>query len=470
MIPKTEIKYSAIHFLLGIFIALFVFGVGLVSYFIYKEQSLTNKIYPNVYIDRIMVGGMTKDQVKAAFLKKHKELPNVSINILYKDQQIATLSAQQLDIHSNASEIVDRAYDVGRSPLVSSRIYQKITALFKLVPYSFTTGVTFDEGAATDFIQDVDDQYNKPAKNALFTFENGRVTTFREHENGLLINNEAFIKDVRAAVTSLDKKAESKKIIVKDSIVKPDVTLSEANNLGIEELIGEGQSDYHHSSEDRIHNLTLATSKFNGVIIPKGEEFSFDKILGDVSTLTGYVPGYVILNGKTVLGDGGGVCQVSTTMFRAAMNTGLPITERHNHAYRVIYYENDAPVGYDATIYLPDVDLKVKNDTPGAILIQTEIDPDNMIVHFRLYGKKDGRKVQLGVPVLTNIQPAPPPVTQDDPTMPVGQTKVVEHAVPGATSTFDYKVYKGSQISFAKTFVSWYRPWAQVTLVGTKTD
>ncbi len=132
----------------------------------------------------------------------------------------------------------------------------------------------------------------------------------------------------------------------------------------------------------------MAASKFNGAIIEKGKEFSFNTVLGDVSTITGYVPGYVILNGKTVLGDGGGVCQVSTTMFRAALNTGLPITERHNHAYRVIYYENDQPPGMDATIYIPGVDLKVKNDTPAAILIQTEIDPDNLLLHFRLYGKK----------------------------------------------------------------------------------
>ena len=173
------------------------------------------------------------------------------------------------------------------------------------------------------------------------------------------------------------------------------------------------------------------------------------------------------MNGKTVLGDGGGVCQVSTTMFRALLNTGLPITERNNHAYRVKYYENDQPVGLDAAIYLPNVDLKAINDTPAAILIQTEIDTENMIIHFKLYGKKDGRKIELSKPVLSDQAPPPPAVTQDDPTMRRGETKVVEHAIPGGRSTFTYKVTKDDQVTFEKKFVSWYRPWAQVTLVGT---
>jgi vancomycin resistance protein YoaR len=467
MIPKRHTKDKAVHISLLIAAGVFLFVIGILSFLTYREQQLANKIYPNIYIDNINVGGMTKAQASAIFAKRHTGLDNINLNIFYKDQQIATLSAQQINLHSNATDIVNHAYDVGRTPLLSSRIYQKISTIFKISPFTFSTGIDYDKGVLADYIRQIDDQYNKPAKNALFSFENGKVTTFREHENGIMINNDQFMKDVDKNIASIGKKTDSKTIKITDSIVKPEITLAQANNMGIEELIGEGQSDYHHSDSQRIHNLTLAASKFNGVIIPKGEEFSFDKTLGDVSTLTGYVPGYVILNGKTVLGDGGGVCQVSTTMFRAIMNTGLPITERHNHAYRVIYYENDAPIGYDATIYLPNVDLKFVNDTPAAILVQTEIDPENLILHFRLYGKKDGRIAQVGVPVITNQQPPPPPVTQDDPTMKKGQTKVVEHAIPGATSTFDYKVLKGSQVTFEKKFVSWYQPWAQVTLVGT---
>jgi vancomycin resistance protein YoaR len=169
-----------------------------------------------------------------------------------------------------------------------------------------------------------------------------------------------------------------------------------------------------------------------------------------------------------VLGDGGGICQVSTTMFRAAMNAGLPITERHAHAYRVGYYENDAKPGFDATIYSPTVDLKFKNDTPGAILVQTEIIEDEHLLLFHFYGKKDGRRVEITEPTLTNVAPPPPAVNQDDPTLQRGVTKQVDFAAWGGKSVFNYKViYPDNQIK-DQTFVSVYRPWQAIFLVGTK--
>jgi vancomycin resistance protein YoaR len=453
---------------IGIILVLFIIA-AFVSYFVYRQNKLSNRIYPNIYIDNINVGEKTKEEAKALFKSKDNGLDKVNVYVFYKDQAVATMSADQLDLHSNASEIIDRAYDIGRTPHLTSRVYQKFATIFHLTSYKFTSGVAYDKSAVTELINTVSDQYNIPAKNALFTFENGKVTTFKPDESGLKIESDKFLTEFDNDMNSLKNKAVDKKITIKDHVVEADTKLSEANNLGIEELIGEGQSDYHHSDENRIHNLTLAATKFNGVIIPKGETFSFNKTLGDVSTLTGYYPGYVILNGKTVLGDGGGVCQVSTTMFRAVMNTGLPIVERHNHAYRVIYYENDAPPGYDATIYLPDVDLRFTNNTPAAILVQTELDTENLILHFRFYGKKDGRRVELEKPVVTKVIPAPPAIEQEDPTMARGTTKLVEHAIPGATSTFNYKVIDANnKVMFDKTFVSVYQAWAQRTLIGTK--
>src|SRR5205085_743367 len=129
-----------------------------------------------------------------------------------------------------------------------------------------------------------------------------------------------------------------------------------------------------------------------GVLIAPGQVFSFSKAIGEVSSFTGYKQAYVIENGKTVLGDGGGVCQVSTTLFRAALNAGLPIVERHPHAYRVQYYEEDSGPGIDAAVYVPSVDLKFKNDTGHHILIQAYADVENLRLTFDLYGANDGRE------------------------------------------------------------------------------
>ena len=249
-------------------------------------------------------------------------------------------------------------------------------------------------------------------------------------------------------------------------IIEPEITLAEANSFGIEELIGEGKSDYSHSIPERIHNIILASSKFNGVLIPKDKTFSFNDAVGDISSLTGYKPAYIIKGGKTVLGDGGGVCQVSTTLFRAALNSGLPIIERFPHAYRVLYYENDSKPGLDATVFAPSVDLKIKNNTANYILIQTEVDQNNNFLYFRFYGKKDNRQISVSTTIVWDVQPPPDPVYQDDPTLKRGITKQVDFAAWGGKASFDYKViYSNGQIE-EKKFFSTYRPWQAVFLVG----
>jgi vancomycin resistance protein YoaR len=221
-------------------------------------------------------------------------------------------------------------------------------------------------------------------------------------------------------------------------------------------------------SAGRIHNVALAAEKINGVLVPPGEEFSFVKNLGDVTQYTGYQQAYIIQNGKTVLGDGGGVCQVSTTLFRALLNAGLPITNRVAHAYRVGYYEQDSPPGLDATVYYPTVDLKFKNDTENYILILAHTDLDNLRLTFNLYGKKDGREVSMSTPVVTSQTPAPEASYQDDPTLPRGQVKQVDFAADGATVVFSRKVTKNGKVVIADSYKSVYRPWQAIFLRGTK--
>jgi len=217
-----------------------------------------------------------------------------------------------------------------------------------------------------------------------------------------------------------------------------------------------------------MHNVALAAARLNGILVKPGEEFSFVKYLGDVSKYTGYKEAYVIQSGKTVLGDGGGVCQVSSTLFRALLDSGLPITERHAHAYRVGYYEQYSPPGLDATVYVPTVDLKFKNDTGSHILIQSYVDPTEVSLTFILYGKKDGREVTLSTPVVTGVAPAPEPLYQDDPTLPKGVEKQIDYAASGATVVFNRIVKKNGEVIINEKYTSRYTPWRAVFLRGTK--
>ena len=198
------------------------------------------------------------------------------------------------------------------------------------------------------------------------------------------------------------------------------------------------------------------------------EKFSFNKTVGDISAATGYKQAYVIKSGRTVLDDGGGVCQVSTTLFRAALNAGLPIVERHAHSYRVGYYEQgDWKPGFDATVYDPSYDLEIQNDTPTPILIQAKPDTTNLELVFELYGARDGRTVDISPVRLWDSRPAPQPLYQDDPTLPNGVVKQVDWSANGIKSAFDYKVIRGDQELFKKTFFSDFVPWQAVYLRGT---
>ena len=241
------------------------------------------------------------------------------------------------------------------------------------------------------------------------------------------------------------------------------------NKFGIKELIGRGEASFAGSIPGRITNIKIATGHINGTLVPPNEVFSFGNAVGDISAATGYDYAYIISEGRTVLGTGGGVCQVSTTVFRAALNAGLPIVTRTAHAYRVHYYEEGgAPVGLDATVYPPAVDLKFKNDTPGYILITSQIDLSGQNLYFNIYGTSDGRTVKLNGPVISNYTSAPAAKYQDDPTLPKGVTKQVDWSAPGSTVIFERVVERGGQVINTDKFISNYRPWQAVYLVGTK--
>jgi vancomycin resistance protein YoaR len=140
---------------------------------------------------------------------------------------------------------------------------------------------------------------------------------------------------------------------------QPEVSLSDVNRLGIKERIGVGRSEFVGSALlPEFTILCLAASRLNGTLVKPGEEFSFNKAVGEISAATGYQSAYVIKGNRTELGDGGGVCQDSTTVFRAALDAGLPITMRQSHSYRVSYYEQGTKVGIDATVYSPLPDLR----------------------------------------------------------------------------------------------------------------
>lgn len=231
--------------------------------------------------------------------------------------------------------------------------------------------------------------FNTTPIDAKITIVNGVLTSLHQEVPGKKINISRSSQNIVRGL------AEGRAVIeLAVDYIEPNLTVGKMKNLEINALLAKGKSDFAGSPPSRVHNIKTGALKFNGQLIPPGKVFSFNESLGEVNEKTGYLPELVIKNKRTIPEYGGGLCQVSTTLFRAALNAGLPIIERKNHSFPVRYYD---PQGLDATIYPGVVDLKFKNDTDEYILIQTQIEETKLI--FEIYGKDDGRKITVTDPL-----------------------------------------------------------------------
>lgn len=227
-------------------------------------------------------------------------------------------------------------------------------------------------------------QISKEPKNAQLSFSDGKVSVRVPGQDGVTLD---VPKSATQIVKALDQSGTDRKVALEAKVVKPAVHEGNLDQLGIKEMISEGVSYFPGSAPERMQNVRTGQARYNGVVLKPGEVFSFGKILGDVGPQTGYAPSKVILGDRQELQYGGGLCQVSSTAFRAALNAGLPILERVNHSFAVSYYTEPYGVpGVDATIYYPQVDFKFKNDTPNYILIQTIM--EGTTLKFQFFGTK----------------------------------------------------------------------------------
>ncbi len=329
--------------------------------------------------------------------------------------------------------------------------------------------VRLNEKSLNSFIGQIASTIDKPKIDATLEFDGKLVSKFTPAQDGRKLNK-AKVKNFILGVVSIDKPQVEKNLVfnLPVEVTKAKIANDEINSLGIKELIASGISYFTGSIPNRAFNIGLGSQLINGTVVPPGETFSFNKLVGPVSSEQGFKEAYVISRGRTVLDDGGGICQVSTTVFRAALNAGLPIVERTAHAYRVAYYEQRGfEPGFDATIWSPTVDLKFKNDTGHHILVQATVDRAQSKLQIDIYGTSDGRRVEISNPILTGRKSAPEPKYENDPTLPAGTIKQVDFAAEGLTSVFERKVYRDNELAIEDTFKSAFRPWQAVYLVGT---
>jgi vancomycin resistance protein YoaR len=246
----------------------------------------------------------------------------------------------------------------------------------------------FDAARIDSYLTEISKEIDQAAIDAQLNVTDNRATVFVASRDGKKLN---VVRTRDAILASLNTTDAQRTIAMSVDTTKPTVNEESINNLGIKELLSEGISYFPGSSANRLTNVRVGAARYNGVLLKPGEVFSFGKLLGNVGPEEGYTPGWVILGDRQEEQYGGGLCQVSSTAFRAALTAGLPILERVNHAFAISYYTAPYGVpGVDATIYYPPVDFKFRNDTDAHLLIQTEM--IGTTLKFRFYGtkKKEG--------------------------------------------------------------------------------
>jgi len=250
--------------------------------------------------------------------------------------------------------------------------------------------VQFDAHKLTAYIAEyITKKVQQDPVNARFQMKDGKVDQFALPQEGRTVNSDATVLEANKAL-ALRLQTASLSI----QTVLPLISdTGDSEKLGIKKLLAVGESDFKGSPKNRTVNIGVGTSKYNGILIAPNEEFSFNAFLGPVNKEAGYLPELVIKDKTTTPEYGGGLCQVSTTAFRAAVYAGMQITSRRNHSYAVRYYGTP---GFDATIYPPYTDFRFLNNTPGYILIQTKIDGTKLT--FEFWGTDDNRSVAVDGP------------------------------------------------------------------------
>lgn len=344
-----------------------------------------------------------------------------------------------------------------------------IASFIKSRPRDDDLEIYFNKERLKVYVANLAKNIDVAPQNAQLTITNGKATVFQTARIGKTLDQTATTVDIENALTARmsdhETGANPNTVTLKVAKVNPEITDDSINTLGIVELVGTGTTDFKKSPSNRVHNIKTGAAALNGSLIKPGETFSTLGHLGEIDASTGYLEELVIKENRTIPEFGGGLCQVSSTLFRSALNAGLKITERQSHKYRVSYYE--PPIGMDATIYDPAPDLKFENNYASHLLIQSRVEGTK--ITFDIYGTKDGRTIEISTPEMYDVVEPGPPVMIETDTLPPGETKILEKSHQGASAKFSYKVTRGAETLQSTTFVSKYVAWSEKWLVGKAT-
>ncbi len=317
-------------------------------------------------------------------------------------------------------------------------------------------------------LESIAPELERSPKNARFIFndDTGELDLLEPAVIGRTMEIEASIEAIQSGVDNAQHDIPLA-FDFEDPQVKSDAT---AEQLDISEAVSVVSTYFYGSSAGRIQNIKTASSAFHGLLVPPGATLAMAEVLGDISLDNGYAEALIIYGDRTIKGVGGGVCQVSTTLFRAAFFGGYELVERHPHAYRVGYYEQgpgSPGPGLDATVFVPLVDFKFRNDTNSWLLLETYIYGNQLL--WKFYSTSDGRSVEWSRRISGEVE-APKPLYKENPDLEKGETEQIDYEADGMDVVVYRTVTRGGEVLHQDTIKTHYLPWRAIYEFGPGTD
>lgn len=440
-------KRQKIFFLVTL-VMLYCFGLTYKSYCMSKES----KIYKNIYIENIDVSGLTESN---AIKKLNNSLYNKdSIELFYGDKKY-NLSLNEINFKFKVEDAVNTAINIGRD----SDFFNNIKTKFNLSTgeiIKLNVDTDYNKAKLNEYINNLSKEIDITPVDATITVENNNFNISKE-VYGVNLKKEALLSEI-------DKNIKNKKfgnINIYTETINPKYTYEKLANINT--LLGQYETKFNSKNQNRVSNIKLAINKINNVLIDYNEEFSFNNIIGKRSTEQGFKSAPIIVNGEMQLGMGGGICQVSSTVYNAALYSGLEIVQARNHSIPSGYIEK----GRDATVSYGNIDLIFKNNYKSPILIKNEV-KDNKII-TTIYGNENDKKI---VDIRTDISGIIKPkiIEKESKSLYEGETRIESKGRNGY-KVKTYRVYKnedGSSINEELINESYYPPKNKVLINGTK--
>lgn len=347
---------------------------------------------------------------------------------------------------------------------------KRFSELITLVKHDGEVVLSLESSALETLFLEIEEVINRPPRNAKFKLEDGRVVEFQASLEGRALDREASASIMEEVFFGTEEEADQEAELV-ILTTPPALTTADVNDLGIEQVLGIGVSNFRGSPLNRVKNIKNGARLVNGTLVKPGDEFSLLAPLAPFTIENGYLPELVIKGDEIIPEVGGGLCQIGTTAFRATMKSGLPVTMRRNHSLVVNYYSDprNGNPGTDATIYSPFPDLRFLNDTPAHILITTEVVENKTELHFIFWGTPDGRTGDYSAPVVHRWIPTGPTKNVETTDLEPGERQCQsKHA--GADASFTYTITRSGGIKEETIYESHYRPLPEMCLVGVEEE